>query len=48
MAAADGTGDLLVTVEVTVPDHLSDQARSLLEQLRREEAGHNPRAHLGV
>jgi molecular chaperone DnaJ len=48
VAAAEGTGDLLVTVEVTVPDHLSDQARALLEQLRREEAGHNPRAHLGV
>jgi len=48
VATAEGTGDLLVTVEVTVPEHLSDQARSLLEQLRREEEGHNPRAHLGV
>ncbi|MFH1330431.1 MAG: DnaJ C-terminal domain-containing protein [Actinomycetota bacterium] len=48
VAAADGAGDLLVTVEVTVPDHLSDEARSLLEELRRLEAGHNPRAHLGV
>ena len=48
VATAEGTGDLLVTVEVAVPEHLSDQARSLLEQLRHEEAGHNPRAHLGV
>ena len=48
VAAAQGTGDLLVTVEVTVPQHLSDQARALLERLRDEEAGHNPRAHLGV
>jgi molecular chaperone DnaJ len=48
VAAAEGTGDLLVTVEVTVPAHLSDEARALLEQLRREEAGQNPRAHLGV
>ena len=48
VATAEGAGDLLVTVEVTVPDHLSDEARALLEQLRREESGHNPRAHLGV
>lgn len=48
VVTAEGTGDLLVTVEVTVPDHLSDQARALLEQLRHEEAGQNPRAHLGV
>jgi len=48
VATAQGTGDLLVTVEVTVPQHLSDQARALLDQLRRAEAGHTPRAHLGV
>ena len=48
VAAAEGTGDLLVTVEVTVPEHLSDEARALLEQLRSEEAGRNHRAHLGV
>jgi len=48
VATAEGTGDLLVTVEVTVPEHLSAEARDLLESLRREEAGHNPRAHLGV
>lgn len=48
VATAKGTGDLLVTVEVAVPEELSPQARSLLEQLRQVEAGHNPRAHLGV
>jgi len=48
VAAAKGTGDLLVTVEVAVPEDLSPEARSLLEQLRRVEEGHNPRAHLGV
>ena len=48
VATAKGTGDLLVTVEVTVPEDLSPEARSLLEQLRRVEAEHNPRAHLGV
>ena len=48
VATAKGKGDLLVTVEVSVPEELSPEARSLLEQLRRVEAGHNPRAHLGV
>jgi molecular chaperone DnaJ len=48
VATAKGTGDLLVTVEVAVPGDLSPEARSLLEQLRRAEEGHNPRAHLGV
>jgi molecular chaperone DnaJ len=48
VAAAKGTGDLLVTVEVAVPDDPSPEARTLLEQLRHLEAGHNPRAHLGV
>jgi molecular chaperone DnaJ len=48
VATAQGTGDLLVAVEVVVPEDLSPEARSLLEQLRRAEAGNNPRAHLGV
>lgn len=48
VATAQGTGDLLVTVEVAVPEHLSDEERSLLEQLRRAQAERNPRAHLGV
>lgn len=46
--AAKGAGDLLVTVEVTVPDHLTPATRTLLEQLRDEEKGYNPRAHMGV
>jgi len=48
VATGKGTGDLLVTVELAVPKDLSPEARSLLEQLRRAEEGHNPRAHLGV
>ncbi len=46
---ADGTtGDLLVTVEVTVPTALSDEEKSVLERLRDAHPGENPRAHLGV
>jgi len=45
----DGTtGDLLVTVEVAVPTELSDEEKSVLERLRDEHPGENPRAHLGV
>jgi molecular chaperone DnaJ len=43
-----GTGDLLVTVEVTVPSSLSDEQRALLEKLRDNDPDDNPRAHLGV
>ncbi|HSG78195.1 MAG TPA: DnaJ C-terminal domain-containing protein [Acidimicrobiia bacterium] len=43
-----GTGDLLVTVEVTVPGELSPRARELLEELRDIESETNPREHLGV
>jgi molecular chaperone DnaJ len=43
----DGTGDLMVTVEVAVPKSLTDHQRELLEQYR-EESDENPRAHLGV
>ena len=45
---AKGTGDLLVTVEVVVPDHLTDDQRRLVEQLRDTESGEDPRSHLGV
>ena len=45
--SANGTGDLLVTVEVSVPTNLTDHQRELLEQYR-EESDENPRAHLGV
>ncbi|NJP99374.1 molecular chaperone DnaJ [Streptomyces zingiberis] len=43
----DGTrGDLLVTVEVTVPRDLSDKAREALESYREATAGQDPRAEL--
>jgi molecular chaperone DnaJ len=45
---ANGTGDLLVTLEVAVPTELSDEQRALLEQLKDETGAENPRAHLGV
>lgn len=43
-----GTGDLLVTVEVTVPKDLTDEQRALLEKLRDNYPNDNPRGHLGV
>jgi molecular chaperone DnaJ len=43
----DGTGDLLVTVEIEVPDTMSSQTRDLIERLR-ESDDDNPRSHLGV
>jgi molecular chaperone DnaJ len=43
----DGTrGDLLVTVEVAVPEGLSAEAREALEAYRRVTAGEDPRAEL--
>ncbi|MEU7044148.1 molecular chaperone DnaJ [Streptomyces varsoviensis] len=43
----DGTrGDLLVTVEVTVPKHLDDKARDTLESYREATADEDPRAEL--
>jgi molecular chaperone DnaJ len=41
-----GTGDLLVTVRVTVPSKLSKAERELLRQLQEHES--SPRASLGV
>jgi molecular chaperone DnaJ len=44
---SDGTnGDLLVTVEVAVPQNLSSQARAALEQFAEETAEHDPRKDL--
>jgi len=43
-----GTGDLLVTFEVRVPQQLDDEQRSLLERLKNLEAKSDPRSHLGV
>jgi molecular chaperone DnaJ len=39
------SGDLLVTVEVAVPQHLDDEARDALEKYAAA-AGHDPREHL--
>ena len=41
-------GDLLVSVEVTVPKDLTDEQRALLEKFRDNGPEDNPRAHLGV
>jgi molecular chaperone DnaJ len=41
-------GDLLVTVSVTVPEQLSDEAKELLRQYRLNNPNDNPRSHLGV
>lgn len=43
-----GTGDLLVTVEVAVPQKLSDAERKAVEALAAATDGRSPRAHLGV
>jgi molecular chaperone DnaJ len=45
---AKGVGDLLVTVEITVPKTLTDEQRALLEQYRDGGHDEDPRAHLGV
>ena len=45
--AAGGTGDLLVTVEVLVPESLSDEQRQAVEALAAATPA-NPRQHLGV
>jgi molecular chaperone DnaJ len=44
---ADGTnGDLLVTVEVSVPEVLSDEARTALQQFAEHTSDHDPRKAL--
>lgn len=48
ITTAKGTGDLLVTIEVRVPEHLDDAQRTLLERLRDLETEASPRTHLGV
>ena len=42
------TGDLLVTIRVTVPKELSETEQELLEAFRDERLPDNPREHLGV
>lgn len=46
----DGTrGDLLLTVEVSVPTHMTGKERKAVENLAKAMNGHsNPRQHLGV
>nr|WP_300141722.1 molecular chaperone DnaJ [Propionicimonas sp.] len=39
-------GDLLVTVEVQVPKHLSEEARAALTDFQAKAGGGDPRAHL--
>jgi molecular chaperone DnaJ len=46
--AKGSRGDLLVTVSVTVPEQLSDEAKELLQKFRLQSPGKNPRSHLGV
>ena len=45
--AKGDTGDLLVTFDVEVPRHLTDEQRTAIEALAGA-FGENPRAHLGV
>ena len=45
--AGAGAGDLLVTVDVVVPQSLSDEQRQAVEALAATEPA-NPRSHLGV
>jgi molecular chaperone DnaJ len=48
VAARRKTGDLLVTVEVAVPQKLSAEERRAIEALAAAANGASPRAHLGV
>ena len=41
-------GDLLVTVNVTVPEKLTDEGKELLQRFRLQDPDNNPRSHLGV
>jgi molecular chaperone DnaJ len=48
VATPKGTGDLLVTVTVEVPETLSAEQRELLTRLADLDEQSNPRKHLGV
>lgn len=48
VAAAAGTGDLLVTVDVAVPSELSTAERKAVEALQAASDGVSLRTHLGV
>jgi len=44
---SDGTnGDLLATIEVSVPETMSDEARTALQQFAEHTTDHNPREAL--
>ena len=43
-----GKGDLLLTVAIQVPHHLSDDAKDAIEALKAATAGDNPRADLAA
>ena len=46
ISTTKGTGDLLVTVQIAVPQNLSGSAKKAMEHLREALVGHNPRADL--
>jgi molecular chaperone DnaJ len=46
IASAKATGDLRVTVQVAVPQKLSDEARTAVEAYATATKGEDPRAHL--
>ncbi|MGI9584958.1 MAG: DnaJ C-terminal domain-containing protein, partial [Acidimicrobiia bacterium] len=45
---AQSNGDLLVTLEIAVPQKLSDPERDALESLQEAEVDWHPRSRLGV
>ena len=47
IASGSSTGDLLVTVDVVVPSHLTDEQRHAVEALAKT-LDSSPRHHLGV
>jgi molecular chaperone DnaJ len=48
VAGPKKTGDLLVTVEVAVPQNMTDDERKAVEALAAATDGRSPRAHLGA
>ncbi|MDR2566964.1 MAG: DnaJ domain-containing protein [Bifidobacteriaceae bacterium] len=46
ITTAKGTGDMLVTINVAVPQKVSGKAKEALEQLREATRGEDPRAEL--
>jgi molecular chaperone DnaJ len=45
---ATGVGDLLVTIEVVVPQKLTDAEREAIEALASATTGNSPRSHMGT